>query len=250
MRKIMLVMDDFQDLVSMENLLRRLGFDVLSLGKEVLVNDALLRFTPDLVIASFNSRGVDGLRIAQRLKRSIATVRIALTYGANTPPVLTVEAQSLVDALISLPVQPTTVIKVVSQLLNVESAPLVAKYQKLTANRMMDPLSAAIGGGDGSTGNVEVKGDATLGRTAEWVRSALDPDGDRTERSERYDQFLEKNNPEPALGVLPRDRMNLASKKLKKSAESDAASMAEINAEKKAFLEAMFDPNDPKNKKG
>ena len=47
MQKILLVIDEFTELEALESLLKRLGFDVLSVGKEVLVADALLRFSPE-----------------------------------------------------------------------------------------------------------------------------------------------------------------------------------------------------------
>ena len=131
MRKVMLVIDDFKELVHLESLLRRIGFDVLSLGKDILVNDALLRFHPDLVIASAKGRAVDGIKLSQRMKKLSPAPRIALAYQAGNPPTLPQEAQGAVDALIETPVHPLTVIKVLSQLMATPAEPLLAKYEKI-----------------------------------------------------------------------------------------------------------------------
>ena len=131
MRKVMLVIDDFKELVHLESLLRRIGFDVLSLGKDILVNDALLRFQPDLVIASAKGRAVDGIKLSQRMKKLSPAPRIALAYQAGNPPTLPQEAQGAVDALIETPVHPLTVIKVLSQLMATPAEPLLAKYEKI-----------------------------------------------------------------------------------------------------------------------
>ena len=45
------VIDEFNELVGLETLFRRLGFDVLSLGREATVQEAILGFPPDLINA-------------------------------------------------------------------------------------------------------------------------------------------------------------------------------------------------------
>ena len=47
----MLVIDDFNEMVGLETLFRRLGFDVLSFGREMAVAEGILGFPPDLVVA-------------------------------------------------------------------------------------------------------------------------------------------------------------------------------------------------------
>jgi DNA-binding response OmpR family regulator len=93
MRKVMLVIDEIQQLVGLETFMRRLGFDVLSLSKDALVPDALLGFQPEIVIASQQGRNVDGLKLSKRLKKTmVPPPRIAISYH-GAPPVLSKDDQ-------------------------------------------------------------------------------------------------------------------------------------------------------------
>jgi len=149
MRKILLVIEEYQELVALENLLRRIGFDVLSVSKDVLITDALVRFAPDIVIASFKGRAVDGLKVAVRFRKSSPTTRIALTCVKNNASSITHEVQEVVDAFIVLPAQPHNVIRIVSGLGELDSAPLLEKYNKISAQKPLELNSIFVNGDAG-----------------------------------------------------------------------------------------------------
>lgn len=231
MRKIILVIDDFKELLGFENFLRRLGFDVLSLGKDILINDALLRFVPDIVIANFKSRSVDGLRLAQRLKKQVPQVRMALLHPTGAPPVLPLEASYLVDAWVEMPYQPKSVIRMISQFAGIDSQALLEKYGKISSAKLLDDAEKSVFVTEG-----EKKDESgwdpqqTPGKSA-TIRSI---------RSDRYEQFLREHDEGPADGVLPHDRAQAAMEQLKKDALSDKDVLEKINAEKRAFVETLF----------
>lgn len=302
MRKIVLLIDDYQELVAAENLLRRLGFDVLSLGKEVLLNDALLRFHPDIVIANCRGRSVDGFRVAARVKKLSPPPRVALTYTPNNAPSLSADMEAMIDALLISPLQAPMVIKVVAQMANLDPGPLLGKYQKLTANRLVETehsgsagTSAATGGGQDkdsqfvkggqaeSTSSQNVSGQVSPGQSvsskntpsqnapsqnvsSQSVKSKAQSGGDldpwskeepswdpqtkrgqaatiRTQRTDRYDSFL-SDHAEPTDRVVSREKMAAASRKLKRDTESERDALAKIDEEKRAFVKALFEPDD------
>ncbi|MES2856209.1 MAG: hypothetical protein V4692_10120, partial [Bdellovibrionota bacterium] len=116
MRKLLLVIDEFSELMALETMFRRLGFDVLSLGKEVLVNDALLRFPPDLVILSCKSGNVDGLKLSVRMKKLVPPPRVAILHNQGNVPTLQAHHRRAIDAMIESPLRERQVISVIGQL--------------------------------------------------------------------------------------------------------------------------------------
>jgi CheY-like chemotaxis protein len=261
MRKIMLVIDEYKELVAAENLLRRLGFDVLSLGKEVLLNDALLRFHPDIVIASFKGRAVDGLKVTARVKKLTPPPRVALSYVAGNAPSLNTEQQAQIDALMIVPVQPANLIKIVAQMSNLDPGPLLGKFQKLTSNPLPEAADGSeieglpsdlqiLKGGNQPTVVTHVKAKPGVPEAVEdpWAREQIDwtpraapgkAATARSERSDRYDSFL-IDNEVSVEQTLSREKVAAAGRQLKRDSEGEKDALDRIDEEKRQFVKAMF----------
>ena len=136
MRKILLVIDDFNDLLALESFFRRIGFDVLSLGKDTLVSDAMLGFVPDFVIATAKGRTVDGSKLAIRLKSQTHAPVVALICANGLPPVLSPEAEVAVDAVIEIPFQPKTLLALVADLTGIDKRGLLEKFDRLRSAKL------------------------------------------------------------------------------------------------------------------
>lgn len=171
-------------------MLKRLGFDVLAVSKEVLVADALLRFTPDLAMVTFKGRAVDGLRVATKIKvprTGFPPPRIALIWsksGGMSSPRLSSEHAGLCDALVEGPLEPYAVIQILARLLNADEDALKKKYER--ASGQPSPIGA-------STPR------PSSAEKPEQSESAPPP----LSRADRYKAFLEAHN-EPVTGTLSR----------------------------------------------
>lgn len=278
----MLVIDDFQELLTTESFLRRLGFDVLSLGKDLLVNDALLRFSPDIVLASYRGRMVDGPKLALRLKKLVPPPRMALIYPAGSHPQLSADIQRVVDGLIEMPFQGAAVIKIVAQLAGLEPGPLLEKYERLVSAQAKAADSHRVGGGTvvgstdsnktwgGGSGAVNSSGDVfvksadknsnfetssaavgNFGQSANgWdpVKTPGKAAEIRTSRSDRYDQFLKGNDDGEVSGVIPKAKLEAASRKLQEDAQSEKETLQSQDEQKREFVRKLFtaksDPDD------
>lgn len=256
----MLVIDDYKELISLETFLRRLGFDVLSLGKDILVSDALLRFHPEVVIATAKGRAVDGFKVAARVRKQSPPPRVALTYGVGSAPSLSSENQTMIDALVAMPLHATNFIKVIAQLGNLDATPLLAKFQKLATKTLADGSTV-----DSAGESKFVTGAGSSGETAQYVQSSQygsqsgshssqaewDPKKTpgqastlRSARSDRYDRFLHDHDDGEINGVLPREKAQAAMRQLKKDAEKDKPELDRINEEKMAFTKALFEEDE------
>jgi hypothetical protein len=258
MRKIMLVIEDYTDLIALENLLRRVGFDVLSLGKDILVSDALLRFQPDIVIATSKGRVVDGLRVAARVKKQTPAPRVALAYTLGNAPSLNSEGQTLVDAMVVLPIQPSSFLKVMSQLAGIDAASLLSKYEKISTVRPQEEELLHV------TGEAPAPVESRFVRNAPiepaaapsvfdedpWAKSEEEWDpakkpGEaattRSIRSDRYDRFLSTMEEEKFDNVLPREKAAAAMRELKKASEKDKDKLEQLDRERREFVKVLFE---------
>jgi CheY-like chemotaxis protein len=242
MRKILLVIEEYQELVALENLLRRIGFDVLSVSKDMLITDALARFAPDIVIASFKGRAVDGAKVAARFRKNSPTTRIALTCAKNNASSITPEVQELVDAFIMLPAQPHNVIRVVCGLGQLDFAPILAKYQKISAQKPLEANSIFVNGDSGLSADEVTPSSASRGAPQDLKQEmAHVPVAElRTERSDGYDRFLSQNN-DDVSGLLSHEKVAEAMRKLKQASQGEQAELDRIDAEKRAFVKTLFE---------
>lgn len=277
----MLVVEEYKELVGAENLLRRLGFDVLSLGKDILVNDSLLRFHPDIVISTFKGRQVDGLKVAARVEKLSPSPRVVLAYNSINAPSLTTEQQARIDALVLLPFQPTNLIKVIALVANLDQAVLLGKYQKILSTRLPENSDIVVDGKAPETAERQaelqfVKGASQSGedqivksnRPADSKsRESLDavthstnysdpwesdeppwdPQKDRgkaaTARSNRSDRYdtYLRGRDIRVDKTVPREKVLAAGKKLKRDSENEKNELDQIDKEKRTFVKALFD---------
>lgn len=253
MRKILLVIDEYRELVAIENLLRRVGFDVLSVGKDILVNDALAGFLPDIVIVTMKGRAVDGVKVSSRVRKLTPAPRVAFVTGIDNAAASAVEQKLFTDAVIALPLQPVAVIRTVAQLSNLDPNPLIGKFQKLSSGRMADGKDDVVFEGRGAEGE-PVGGPAGprftddgsefsdgAARTEGWdpVTTRGKAATLRTERSDRYEQFLRRTD-EPVDGLLPKEIVAAAVRKLKLESAKEAEDLERLEAQKREFVRALF----------
>lgn len=243
MLKVLLVIDEFKELTALESVLKRLSFDVLSISKDVLVSDALLRFQPDIVVANYKGRAVDGLKLAARMRKSLPRLKVVLLHSEAQPLALTDESTALVDGVLSMPIEPRRAVEVLSDLGGVDGQALLQRYDKMSsAPRASADGPIAIDNQNFDNGVMRPKKLTSTQNRASWdpIRDAGTAEFARTDRSDRYDQFLLKND-EKVDGVMPADRAKAAMRAQAKASESERAELEKLTAEKREFIKAMFD---------
>jgi hypothetical protein len=265
MRKIMLVIDDFNDLLALEAFFRRIGFDVLSLGKDLLVNDALLGFVPDFVIATAKGRSVDGGKLAIRLAQQANQPRVALIYASGSPPRLPREARNAVDILIEIPFQPKILLAMVGDLLSLDSKSLVEKFEKQRNAKLqvLDDRQLFTDENGVQSGIRIVKGRGAdndelvrvFSTGIEGSQSAADRKASREDweplvkkdelgvatagaRTDQYAKFLD-NNPDDVSGTLSHAALAAAAKAIQLTPE-EKKHLAELDEKKREFIRALF----------
>lgn len=154
MNKILLVYEEYADLMSAESTLKRVGFDVIGLSSEYSVAEQIVAFNPDLVVGSGRGGKVTSLGVGKRLKEMLRWQgRSVLIFPAKFKP----SAQDLIkiraDLILEAPVPPVRLLQVVAKLLGQDEAVLLEKLNK--SMHVENTQKAATGGVFGSKYSTE-----------------------------------------------------------------------------------------------
>ena len=262
-RKLLLVIEDYAELISLESLLRRVGFDVLSLSREASVAETVLAFTPDLLLATYRGRNIDGPRLAHRLKTQVGhRLRVVYILPVGSDPKDSSMANSGSDAWLPLPIDHVRTLRILSRVLNLPVEPLVEKLGKIESARLAESdemymvhSSAQDRGldqkitGDRKTsevdGGVAKSSGGGLAAEAERLRMVQ-----ATRRRERYELALRQMQDEaPELPpLIATQSIKLAGTQLKEYVHSQPGEedrLQQLDAEKRRFVVALLkdDPN-------
>lgn len=143
MNKILLVYEDYPDLMTMETTLKKVGFDVIGLTNEVSVPEHILSFNPDLVIASGKGPKVSSLNVGKKLKEmSRWAGKSVLVLPAGVKPQTEDFLKIRMDLLLDNPLQPYRAIQVIAKLLNRDEASLLERLQQFVGG---DGTASAVG---------------------------------------------------------------------------------------------------------
>jgi DNA-binding response OmpR family regulator len=253
----MLVIDDFNELVGLETLFRRLGFDVLSLGRESLVSEAVLGFPPDLAVATGVGRHVHGLTLAPKLRYGSSQPKLVVLLPYRDPDLGSHPGllNADVDAVIETPFDPRAALRVVAQLLNLDPEPLLEKYTKIVTARLFEPLELKIIKHQveplplihvtsseefripGKSGAFDDPGEVPVFKRPESAREA------------RYAKFLDDKAEEELPPMVSADFLRDAQKKQEdadaKATMEEIQRAAKLAREKREFVRAMLEAAEP-----
>lgn len=131
MHKILLVFEDYGELMALDSPLKRVGFDVLGISSEYSLSDQVLSFNPDLVIGSGRSGKVTSIGVGKRLKEmSRWPGKVILLFPANFKPAPQDLLKIRVDMILESPVPPLRIIQVLAKLLGHDEAALLERLNK------------------------------------------------------------------------------------------------------------------------
>ncbi len=138
--KILLVLEEYQDLTEVQSLLMKYGWDVKSVKRDFLVKEEVFTFRPELIIASGKGRVIDGISLAKNLERKDGNPKFALYLDRQQ--VLNQTRQELgVDEIIPKPFEPLILLKMVCELTGVDEKVILEKYKKLNPDSSASRVS-------------------------------------------------------------------------------------------------------------
>ncbi|MGE3973955.1 MAG: hypothetical protein AB7F59_05455 [Bdellovibrionales bacterium] len=128
MARILLAIEEYKELIFLETLLKKVGFDVVGIQNDLAVYEKLMAFNPDMLVITAQGHRVNGTKTLPKL----------LQKKANIPPTIFInpKGKALMPAdkkavtVLESPVSPHTMIELIANLLNLNEDVLLDKYEK------------------------------------------------------------------------------------------------------------------------
>lgn len=250
--KVLLVVDEYSELIALENLLKKLGIVVVGTNKEVALTDSIMGFYPELVIVSQKGRNVDGMRLLPKIKKLSPASKIAFLYSPASLAQMSDEDRVKIDAFIELPIAPVQLLTIVANMGGLNREQLLEKYDKLQNAKIQDvnsktKVTKAFGDDGRSNSNQMIQGSSAestknqkiSGGTSKGpiIHSAI---GLSSEREKRYQKALEGMLNEKVDRVLSHQKMKEYSAQLEKDSLAEREVLSDILEEKREFVRALF----------
>jgi len=137
MVKILLIYEDFNELTLTESYLKKVGFDVVGISNEVLMNDQILSFNPDVIVAHGRNPRVSSFSVGQKMKENHRYHgKVVIIVPKDVRPTPQDILRMKMDGIIEMPVHPEKLIQVLCRLTGQSPTYFVEKFQKA---RLSDP---------------------------------------------------------------------------------------------------------------
>ena len=239
MVKILLVYEDFNELTLTESYLKKVGFDVVGISNEVLLQDQLLSFNPDVVVTNGSNNRVSSLSIGQKMKdnqRFHGKLIIVVPKDVRPSPqdILRIK----MDGIIESPVNPEKLIQVLCRLSGQAPQSFIDKFQKA---KLSDPelnKRLIMVTGIGNSGPAAATPAATpVHATVSPVSGAGVPLDD-PQRISKYKKFTENIDIDLKQSSHQRQDLKEKQKELKKNWNFDA--LEDQDELRQQFAEALF----------
>jgi hypothetical protein len=217
-RRILLAIEDYNELVFCETILKKIGFDTQSYQTELAISESLISFRPDLLIMTAAGTRVNGLNYLQKLKTKYAALPVVLVGLRKT---LNVKDKQIV-ALLEPPVSPRLLIEVMASLFGMDEEPMIVKFERATDSKKAskDQASVYVTGSDW---------DVTMRLFKEKTKQA--PDAVQ-ERALRYKKIAEATSL-PEFQGINKDLLKDQVKEFR--AQENTEEVAEIDEERRMF---------------
>jgi CheY-like chemotaxis protein len=273
MLRVFLVIDDYNELIYLQTLLKKLGFDVEGLQNQKKYADLSLGFNPQILIATARGRKVDGLQLAQSIIKRRGIPKIIVLKNSDQSFGEGAFDQIGVDTVLESPINPKKLIHAIAELGGVDENPLLEKYSKMKGtltnsgvtaeapesyddngqpiesvakvkgaiNEISQPDIVKVKGGKGFQINndSEISAIGTVGAKfpLENKKSIRATEGNTVERKDRFEKWQRE------MGALPakkfdRERIKEFNKKIRETEPPE--DIEEIEDERRKFVKALF----------
>lgn len=130
-RRVLLVFDDYSEMMKTQAELMKVGFDLAGIVNEALLTDQLMNFNPALIIVAGQGGKVSAIHVCQRLKensRYQGKVLVLLPSTQKPQPQDLVKMR--MDAVLEYPAPLSKLLVQIGKLMGVDGEALIDKYSK------------------------------------------------------------------------------------------------------------------------
>jgi hypothetical protein len=240
MRRILLVLEDYNELLFLEMLLKKVGFDVESIRSEVSLAEKLMAVSPDLVVSTGDGHKILGTRVAQKVKRKGSLTKLILLYPRTKAQQMQTIENFIADGVQETPLNPREILTAICSLTNVPVEGILTKFERLPLGKENLPESQIVGGRVSMTDdNIVVNGDSVVEGLEGLLKEEFGnhPPKKDPVRMSKYLKYLVNLPPSPVDG-FSKQAIQRAVQDIRKN-ENDPA-IKKLDQERKDFVVALF----------
>jgi hypothetical protein len=186
------------------------------------VEDELLGFVPDVVIATGEGTKVNANKLAQSVKRRSGLTKLILLFPSNKINDDKYISQFTFDNLLETPVNPRTLVRLVSDISKLDTEAVLKKFDKL-------PIAKSVMADHNRQKNTS---SYAAGNKIAVVKNSAE------ERKKNYQHILGKEDNPPDKGY-DRAKVQEEIKEIRKY-EKEHPELEEIDNERKKFVTALY----------
>lgn len=256
MLRVLLVLEDYGELMFLQTVLKKIGFDVDAIQNPRSFADSVLRMNPDLLVMTAYGKRVNGLDLNKNLRRQRGTPHTILLRS----PGMMHEPDPLVAGWLDSPVAAALLLDMIGDVCGLNKQILQEKLKRLNVHEHIDekgerqlvPLSEndepvmekrTVSGNFNETDEMifakgEVppkawKSPSPLEKSSGTLAASTMPS---QERAQRYQKFLQEQKP-AQKGFTVKDVQDKV-RELRK--HENPENMADLERERKLFVEHLF----------
>ncbi len=235
MLRILLVLEDYGELMFLQTVLKKIGFDVDGIQNPRGFQEAVLRLNPEIVVMTAGGKRVNGLELKRELRRVGGIPRIVLIRAAGASPA----DDGDVDGWLDSPVSANALLAEIALRCGLDPQMLNDKLLKLRLREMEAEKSRTLEAKDRTEPvyNGEVKTNSSAAPTSVPSSVQLVPSSiGSSERLARYQKYLTEDIP-PIKGFAVKDIQN----KIRELRQLESSTeLADLERERRAFVEHLF----------
>lgn len=127
MLRVLMLLEDFNEMTALQTFLQKMGFDVQGLQSPRALNDQILTMNPDVLLLTAFGKKVNGFDLSSGIRRPRGLPKIVLMHPPGTPT----PASPNVESWILTPFHAPEVLKALSNAGALNHQQVEEKYQKL-----------------------------------------------------------------------------------------------------------------------
>lgn len=225
MLRVLLVLEDYGELIFLQTVLKKIGFDVEGVQNSRSLNDQILTLNPDVVVMTAFGKRVRGFDSATQIKRVRGLPHLILIRTPGSPPM----DDPGIAAWLDSPVGAQQLLDCIADLCHLDKKLLHDKFLKLRVQEAAEQ-ARTLRPDNADTASLD-KAEKSSGNF-----SNLSPDTMSTsERQERYSKFIKSEMPSKHGFAIKQVQEQV--RELRKMESSD---LDDLEAERSAFVEQLF----------
>lgn len=228
MLRVLMVLEDYGELMFLQTVLKKIGFDVDAIQNPRSFQDSVLRMNPDVLVMTANGKRVKGHELSSGVKRTRGLPHVILIRTSGSPEV----PDPNVGGWLTSPVGALNLLNMIGDLCGLNKDVLAEKFGKLRLQEQASEQEARVL----SLDEKEVEQLKIAEESSGNFRAFQDTTASAAARKERYKKALDQERP-AHIGFSVKQVQDQV-KNLRRDENSD--DLAELERQRKAFVEELF----------